>query len=104
MVPAKTLAVFLAGAVLIPAALPGGAAAAGESWTTLTSFKTVRAFAVVGDTLYAATPGGLLLIADSSSPGRAYLHADGLGTNDLEDVLVDDGDSVAGGSRAPHPV
>ncbi|HOZ06987.1 MAG TPA: hypothetical protein PKW75_01755, partial [candidate division Zixibacteria bacterium] len=50
--------------------------------------------AVVGDTLYAATPGGLLLIADSSSPGRAYLHADGLGTNDLEDVLVDDAGTV----------
>ncbi|MBD3402223.1 hypothetical protein GF420_04960 [candidate division GN15 bacterium] len=60
-----------------------------QEWETFTSFTDVRRFTQVGDSLFAVTSGGLLAITDRDQPGQTYVNLDGLGTNDLTDLLVD---------------
>ncbi len=68
---------------------------------TLTSFKAVRSMEVIGDSLYVATSGGLLVIDDATAPGSEFIHTDGLGTTDLRDITVDTDGAVwlAGNGR-----
>ncbi len=56
-------------------------------WRTLTSFKDVRRMAVIDDSLYVATSGGLLVISNPNQPGETFIHTDGLGTSDIHDVI-----------------
>ncbi|MCB2229735.1 T9SS type A sorting domain-containing protein [bacterium] len=58
-------------------------------WQTLTSFTDVRRFCEIDDTLFVVTSGGLLGIVDRNAPGKTSVNLDGLGTNDLTDMIVD---------------
>jgi len=59
-------------------------------WTTLTSFKDIHKLAVINDSLYVATMGGLMIIDDYNSRGRTFLNTDGLGTTQITDIIRDD--------------
>lgn len=65
------------------------AVVAAADWQTYTSFTDVRRFCEIDDTLFVVTSGGLLAITDPSTPGKTYVNLDGLGTNDLTDMIVD---------------
>lgn len=58
-------------------------------WQTYTSFTDVRRMRLIDDTLFVATSGGLLAITDRDEPGQTYVNIDGLGTNDVTDIVVD---------------
>lgn len=66
-----------------------GAIAQSLEWTNSTSFKSVRRMALIDDTLYFATSGGILAVTDFEDPGRGFINVDGLGTNNITDVMVD---------------
>jgi hypothetical protein len=59
-------------------------------WESWTSFKEARRMRVFGDTVYAATSGGLLAIHDPQQPGLEYTNLDGLGTADITDIIQDE--------------
>ena len=65
-----------------------------DAWHSWTSYREVRDLEVVGDSLYVATSGGLLIVTDAQQPGYQYTNVDGLGTNEIRDVLVDADDQV----------
>ena len=56
-------------------------------WATYTSFKEVRGFRLIDDTVYLATSGVLLAVADFNLPGTEYTNVNGLGTTDITDVM-----------------
>jgi len=56
-------------------------------WESITSFREIRAMRLINDTTYAATSGGLLKIANPDQPPVQMTNTDGLGTNDLTDVI-----------------
>ena len=56
-------------------------------WQSLTGYGDARRMAIIHDTLFVATSGGLLTITDSDQPGRQYTNLDGPGTVDLTDVI-----------------
>jgi len=58
-------------------------------WKSLTSFGEVRRMRVVGDSVYMATSGGLLIVSDTQQEGVSLTNVDGLGTVDLGDAIVD---------------
>jgi ligand-binding sensor domain-containing protein len=57
--------------------------------TNFTSFRYVNQMKMIDDTLFVATSGGLLAITDPSTKPGMYRNLDGLGTNDITDVMVD---------------
>jgi len=57
--------------------------------TNFTSFRYVSQMKMIDDTLFVATSGGLLAITDLSAKPRMYRNLDGLGTNDITDIMVD---------------
>ncbi|MBN1212598.1 MAG: hypothetical protein JXA92_08470, partial [candidate division Zixibacteria bacterium] len=67
-----------------------GAESSAIDWVTYTSFKEVRRIQLINDTVYLATSGGLLALADFNLPGTEYTNVNGLGTTDITDVTVDD--------------
>lgn len=89
MVQAKNLTQVAARLIVVLTVLLPIAGQAQVTWETLTSFRSIRRLAVIDDTLYAATSGGLLRVHDFNSPGREFIHTDGLGTTDLRDIEVD---------------
>lgn len=58
-------------------------------WQNYTSFKEVRHMRFIQDTLFLATSGGILAISDFNEPGKEYINLDGLGTNDITDIIED---------------
>lgn len=60
-----------------------------SGWITFTSFKEVREMKIINDTLWAVTSGGLLAIDDPNQPGLTFNNQDGLGTNNLTDIIQD---------------
>ncbi len=60
-----------------------------QQWETITSLKNVRRMTMLHDTLYVATSGGLLAIADPHAAGRVYDNLNGLGTTDITDLVED---------------
>ena len=89
MVSSKNHAAALLAALLTLLVMAASPVAQVLTWETITSFRDVRRLAVIDDTLYAATSGGLLQITDFGAPARTFLHTDGLGTTDLHDLVVD---------------
>ncbi|MEW5795139.1 MAG: hypothetical protein AB1772_02145 [Candidatus Zixiibacteriota bacterium] len=77
------------------------AVARAYEWRSLTSFSDARRMAVIDDTLYVVTSGGLLAITDAARPGRQYTNLSDLGTVDIGDIIQDAGGStwVAGKGR-----
>jgi len=75
--------------------------AAGIDWLSRTSFADARRMAVIDDTLYVPTSGGLLAITDPDRPGRRYTNLSELGTVDVTDIIeAADGTSwIAGNGR-----
>lgn len=80
---AKVIATFLALLVLLPAV----SFALDINWTTLTSLKDVRRMRTFGDSVFAATAGGLLIITDPSQPGAIFDNLSSLGATDLTDII-----------------
>ncbi len=72
-----------------------------REWQSLTSFRDVRKFLLLDDTLWVATAGGLLAVNDARQQGISYVNTNGLGTVDIRDIIVDnDGQKwVAGKGR-----
>ena len=70
-------------------------------WQTWTSLKQANRLAVINDTLWVATSGGLLAIHDADEPGRTFTNVDGLGTTEIHEIIVDDSGQqwVAGNGR-----
>jgi len=69
---------------------PAGASTPLDStWTSLTSLGDVRRIVVIGDTLYAATSGGILAVAAGGGEPDTYLNTDGLGTVNISDIASD---------------
>jgi len=60
-----------------------------SDWINFTSQNDVRRFLSLNDSIFTATSGGLLIISDSQTPGNVLLNNDGLGTNDLFDITID---------------
>ena len=58
-------------------------------WDNYTSFQEVRNLKVLDDTLYVTTSGGLIQLASSNDNPISYKKLDGLGTNDISDILKD---------------
>jgi len=82
----------------LAAALNVSADAAELQWLNCTSQKEVRRMTFVNDTLYLSTSGGILAVSDPVERGRHYSNLDGLGTNDLTDlILAADGQKWATG-------
>ena len=67
--------------------LCGSTAAVDLEWINFTSLKEVRRVATINDTLFMATSGGILAVTDPVLPGRHYTNLDGLGTNDITDII-----------------
>ncbi|MDH3889719.1 MAG: hypothetical protein OEV49_01440 [candidate division Zixibacteria bacterium] len=59
-------------------------------WGTWTSLRQANRLAVINDTLWVASSGGLLAIPDFDQPGRAFTNVDGLGTTEIHEMIVDD--------------
>lgn len=91
MVGSKTfLQNILIGWVLLPVfSLCSVSVSAQSEWLNFTSFNNVRQMRVINDTLYAATSGGLLAITDFNKAGLQFINTDGLGTNDITDIIED---------------
>ncbi|MDZ4723679.1 MAG: T9SS type A sorting domain-containing protein [candidate division Zixibacteria bacterium] len=68
-------------------------------WESITSFRDIRRLTLIGNSLYAATSGGLLVI-DGTTYAQ-YTNVDGLGTTNLFDVIVDSSGQrwIAGAGR-----
>jgi len=60
-----------------------------EGWTTITSSRTVRGVEYFNDSLQVITSGGWLRIDPLSGGLTKTTNTDGLGTNDLNDILRD---------------
>ncbi|MFH1688509.1 MAG: two-component regulator propeller domain-containing protein [bacterium] len=88
----KALAVITVG--FLSVATLSVRAGADDQWQAWTSLKNVQAMTAVHDTLYAATAGGLLVVDDPQNPGREFTNIDGLGSNDLTDVIGDAGGQI----------
>lgn len=58
-------------------------------WSYLASQKQVNQLAVVGNALYAATDGGLMVVTDPATPPALYGSLDGLGTTVINHLMVD---------------
>jgi ligand-binding sensor domain-containing protein len=68
--------------------LPWTVSAASEfEWRSLTGYGGAGRMAVIHDTLFVATSGGLLAVTSPDLSGRQYTNLDGLGTVDLTDVM-----------------
>ncbi len=80
---------ILIGAAVAAIAFQPDYARAQPRWVTISSFNDVRRMKLINDSLYVATSGGLLVIADPNKPGRTLTNVDGLGTTDLTDIIVD---------------
>jgi hypothetical protein len=81
--------------ILVMVLAPALAASQPEHvWQSWTSYREVRDLELAGDNLYVATSGGLLVVTSTQLPGTQYTNVDGLGTNDIRDVLVDADDQV----------
>lgn len=70
-------------------------------WQTWTSLKQANRLAVINDTLWVATSGGLLAIHEADQPGRPFTNVDGLGTTEIYEIMVDNSGQqwVAGNGR-----
>ena len=70
-------------------------------WQTWTSLKQANRLAVINDSLWIATSGGLLAVHDADEPGYPFTNVDGLGTTDIHDIIVDGSGQqwVAGNGR-----
>ncbi len=79
---------LLFAAVLLISASAYGSGTDGE-WRTLSSYSDVRQFKLIRDTMYVATSGGMLVIADPTGPGQTFDNLNGLGTVDISDVVAD---------------
>jgi ligand-binding sensor domain-containing protein len=64
-------------------------AARAVEFETYTSFGNVRSTAVINDTVFLATSGGLLAVQNPAEAGAQFVNADGLGTVDLTDIIED---------------
>ncbi len=58
-------------------------------WKNFTSQRSVRAVAADGNTVWAATSGGIFRFQPSDSTYRQFLNSDGLSTNDAVSIFVD---------------
>ena len=86
----NTLNKILAAAVVVLLLLFGQVLGADEfDWTNFTSFKYVRQMRLIGDTVYVVSSGGVLAVSDFGEQGVQYTNLDGLGTNDLTDIIRD---------------
>ncbi len=86
----NTLNKVLAAGVATLLLLLGQAFGADElDWTNFTSFKSVRQMRLIGDTVYVVSSGGILAVSDVGEQGAQYTNLDGLGTNDLTDIICD---------------
>jgi len=63
-------------------------------WQTLTSLKEVRRMEIIGDSVFMATSGGLLVLTDLGLPGYVWTNVDGLGTIDITDMTADDSGQI----------
>ncbi len=75
--------------VLLVLTLAAIASARHTDWTNFTSFKNVRRLVMINDTLFVATSGGILAVTDFEQAGFQYTNLDGLGTNDITDIIED---------------
>ena len=85
--PIHKILIILAIGFLVVGILPQASHA--TQWQAFTSLREVRALASSNGILYAATSGGLLLVENPDIPGRGFTNIDGLGSNDLTDVIAD---------------
>ncbi|UCE25002.1 MAG: hypothetical protein JSU74_02835, partial [Candidatus Zixiibacteriota bacterium] len=82
----KIITGCLTAVLLIPAPAP----VAGElDWVNFTSFKTVRHMRLIDGTVYIVSAGGILAVTDPDQAGISYTNLDGLGTNDITDIMLD---------------
>jgi len=58
-------------------------------WHSWTSFRDIRRLTPVGDSMYVASSGGLMIVTDPEQAGSQYTNVDGLNTNDIRDVISD---------------
>ncbi|MEW6412558.1 MAG: two-component regulator propeller domain-containing protein [Candidatus Zixiibacteriota bacterium] len=75
--------------VIASLVLATSAAGRNTDWTNYTSFKSIRKMVPIDDTLYVATSGGILAITDVQTAGQEYTNLEGLGTNDITDIIKD---------------
>jgi hypothetical protein len=76
--------------ILIFLCLSANAQTVSSEWIKFTSQNNVQSFLTNNNRLYAVTSGGLLIITDSQTPGEVLYNNDGLGTNNLFDITIDD--------------
>ncbi len=81
----KAIAVCLTAALLFSTPAPG----ADLNWVNFTSMRDIRQVRLIDDSIFIVTSGGLLAVADYIEPGVRYTNLDGLGTNDLTDIIRD---------------
>ncbi len=79
----------IAGALIVLLVAVAPVRPAPGDWVNWTSFDDVRQVRLIDDTVYFATSGGILAVADASQPGRQILNTDGLGTPDITDIIAD---------------
>ncbi len=58
-------------------------------WKNYSSFEEVNSLQVIDDTLYIATSGGIISLASFSDTPQSYQKLDGLGTNNISDIIKD---------------
>jgi ligand-binding sensor domain-containing protein len=71
-------------------------------WKTITSMKSVQSFAVVGDSIIAATSGGLFIYDRQTNAFSTFTTSEGLGSNDLTAAAVDMYGRIWVGSAGGH--
>lgn len=66
-----------------------GTAARGQSWTTYTNFNTVYDIVPVGDSLFCATSGGVLVLNTVNQSYQRITNIDGLGGITVKSAAID---------------
>ena len=64
------------------------------NWQNYTSRKFATQFKIIHDSLYIVTDGGLMIATGPTVKSEVILNNDGLGTNQLSDIILDDNNQV----------
>ncbi|UCG63079.1 MAG: hypothetical protein JSV52_07295 [Candidatus Zixiibacteriota bacterium] len=82
----KVVALCLIAALVIPVRAFG---ASDLTWINFTSMRNIRQMRFINDTVFIVSSGGVLAVGQHDEQGRKYVNLDGLGTNDVSDIIQD---------------
>ncbi len=91
MGPRKVLSQIIAAALALTALSTTSVKSAADTLdcANFTSYRYVRQMRIIDDTVFMATSGGVLAVTSPGEKGQMYRNLNGLGTNDIWDIMKD---------------